>query len=364
MYFNLQNISGSFDQIITYIINFDKLFSSLSILLIFLLVKNIFVKYVFHFLMKVCNKTEINTDEFLLEAFRNPLKQLIITLGIYLALNNYLPAKYDLFLNNLFSSAVVIYFTIGLNALIGIYAKNEEEVNRLFNKEIDKILIPFFSKLIRILVIALAFVVIASRWGYDVNGFIAGMGLGGLAFALAAKDLLANIFSGIVIITDKPFSIGDWIKTNDVEGVVQDINFRSTKIKRFDEAFVTVPNSSLINAPITNFTKRTMRRINFNLGVRYDTSSEKLRKCIERIETLLVEHPQVDKQIIFVKFDSFGDSALNIFLYFFTKTIVWEEYLNIKQDINFRIMEILGDEGVEIAYPSTSVYVETPLQMK
>lgn len=367
MYFDFQHILGNFGQFIGYIFSFAhlyKLSTSLAVFLLFLLLKNIFAKHIFNFLMKLCNKTEANTDEYILKAFENPLHYLIVLIGAYLALKNYLPVNYDIFLNNLLSSAVVIFIASGLHELVDIYANDEDEINRLFTKQVDKILIPFFSKVAKLIIIAMAFVVIASRWGYDVNGFIAGLGLGGLAFALAAKDLLANIFSGVVIITDKPFNIGDWIKSGDVEGIVQDINFRSTRIKRLDEAMVTVPNSSLVNGSITNFTKRTMRRVNFNLGVRYDTSSEKLRKCIERIELLLRDHPNVDKQIIFVKFDAFGDSALNIFVYFFTKTIVWNEYLNIKQDINFKIMEILEHEGVEIAFPSTSVYVETPFQIK
>jgi len=187
--------------------------------------------------------------------------------------------------------------------------------------------------------------------------------LGGLAFALAAKDLLANIFSGMVIIADRPFSIGDWIKTSDLEGTIEDINFRSTKIRTFEHALVTVPNSNLINAPIINFTKREMRRITFNLGVTYDTPSQALKKCIEKIQHMLVQHPSIDNKTIFVKFDSFGENGLHIFMYFFTKTTVWEEYLNIKQDVNFQILKILEEENVSIAFPRTSHYFETPLQI-
>ena len=363
---SFHSITADFSQTAQYLFSYSHLYTliiSILIFSIFVFFKNIFAKYIFSFFIDRFNKTAVNNDKYLLEAFQGPLKHLIVVIGAYLALKNYLPNNYDVFLNNLLGSAVVILMVSGLYESIGIYVNDEAKINRLFNKQVDKILIPFFSKMIKFIIIALAFVVIASRWGFDVNGFIAGLGLGGLAFALAAKDLLANIFSGILLITDKPFNIGDWIQAGDIEGTVQDINFRSTKIKRFDNSLVIVPNSSLTNAPITNFTKRTMRRITFNLKVKYDTSSENLQKCVDRIEELLIEHPRIDKETIAVKFDSFDNSALNIFIYFFTTTIVWDEYLNIKQDINFKIMDILESEQVDMAFPSTSIYMETPTKI-
>jgi len=361
MYSSYQTVSGDLSQIVDYFFSYSQLYKliiSISIFFIFVFFKKMFAKYIINFFVKLCTRTTVNTDTYLLNAFQSPLKHLIVLIGAYLALKNYLPENYDSFLHDLLGSGVVILVASGLYELIEIYVNDEEEINRLFNKQVDKIIIPFFSKMIKLLIIVLAFVIIASRWGYDINGFIAGLGLGGLAFALAAKDLLANIFSGIIIITDKPFNIGDWIQTSDVEGTVQNINFRSTKIRRFDDSLVIVPNSSLANAPIINFTKRTMRKITFNLTVKYDTPSEKLKTCIERIEGLLVEHSGVDQETILVKFDSFGDSALNILLYFFTTTTVWKDHLDIKQQINFKIMAILEEEEVEFAFPSTSVYIE------
>lgn len=365
MDFTFQTLTSDFRQIASYLFSYShlhQLFTSIIIFLLFVLFKNIVVKYIFNFFITDTNTTTTNTENFLLQAFQSPLKHFIVLGGAYVALQNYFPEKYYVFLNDLLGSAFVLLIASGLYKLIGIYVNNEDTLDYLFNKKIDKILIPFFSKMLKLLILSLAFVVIASKWGYDVNGFVAGLGLGGLAFALAAKDLLANLFSGIILITDKPFSIGDWIKTSDVEGTVQDINFRSTKIKRFDNSLIIVPNSNLANSPITNFSKRTMRRITFNLTVKYATSSNKLKNCIKRIENLLVEHPNIDQESITVKFDSFGDSSLNIFLSFFTTTIVGDEYLNIKQDINFKIMDILEDEEVELAFPSTSIYVETPIK--
>lgn len=336
---------------------------SVGILCCFLILRNIFTRHITSWLSKFFNTTQGSANNYLLTAAKAPISNTMITLGLYLSLTNYLPNTYEPLLNRLLSSFIVIFTTQGIHSLIKLYGNDTETLGRLLDTKVDQILIPFFSKVLRFLIIALAFVVIASNWGYDVNGFIAGLGLGGLAFALAAKDLLANIFSGIVIITDKPFSIGDWIKTTEVEGTVIDINFRSTKIRTFEYALVTVPNSNLVNAPIVNYTKRQLRRITFNLGVSPHTDSNTLKTCIDRIQGMLTQHASIDNTTIFVKFDSISENSLNIFLYFFTNTTVWEEYLTIKQEVNLSIMQILKEEGVSLSCPRTSHYFATPLEV-
>lgn len=329
----------------------------MTIFFVFWIFKNLFTNYIFHFFLKLFCGDEENQVSFLV-VLHNPMKNLIVFTGIYLALQNCLPITFDLLLVKFFRTGIIILFSNALYGLIGYYAENYMEIKWISCYEMDKILVPFLSKIAKFIVLSLAFVAVASTWGYDVNGFIAGLGLGGLAFALAAKDLLANIFSGIVIIIDKPFSIGDWVKTSEIEGTIEDINFRSTKIRTFDQALVTVPNANLVNSPIINYTNRSVRRITFRLKVRYDTPGRNLKECVKNIEKFLYMHPQVDKKTVFVKFDSFGECGLELFLYFFTNTIVWEEYLEIKQEINFKIMDIIQNAGISFALPSTSIYIE------
>ena len=201
--------------------------------------------------------------------------------------------------------------------------------------------------------------IIAEKWGYDIQGFVTGLGLGGLAFALAAKDVAGNIIAGIFIIIDKPFSVGDWISSDILEGTVESISFRTTKIRTFEQALITVPNSKLSNEPVTNFSRRGKRRVNFNLSVTYGTSKEKLQICVEKIRNMIDNHPQVNKDVLYVRFDKFNASSLDIFIYFFIDTPELSQYLKIKENINFNIMEILQQEGVSMALPSTSVYVES-----
>lgn len=336
---------------------------SLLIFLAFMLFRNVFVKYIFRTLLGLSSKTKSSLDEHLIISFEKPLRTFFIFLGLYAAVL-YLPLspKYDLLAGKAFRSSLIILASMGLFNFLGKYEALQEDLEKMFNLQIDQILIPFFSKIAKVIVIALAITVVAQEWGFPVTSFIAGLGLGGLAFALAAKDTASNIFGGIVIITDKPFSIGDWISTPSIEGVVEDINFRSTKIRTFAQALVTMPNATLANEPITNWTKMGKRRITFNLGLTYNTPRIKVEKCVHEIKKMLENHPEIHKETIFVSFDSFGPSSLDLFLYFFTNTTNWGKFLKVKEDVNLKIMEILEAENVSVAFPSTSIYLETPLE--
>lgn len=364
MFDNLKDLGWTFLQ--EYFISTGYIFTviiSIAIFLLFWLLGKIFTSYILKILLKITEKTKTTLDNQIVIAFEKPFKLLFIFLGIYFAFL-YLPLQpsQDILLSRFFRSSLIFLLALGFYNFASNQIVFAEEVGNIFNVKIDKILIPLISKAIQVIIVFLAIVIIAQEWDYDVNGFIAGLGLGGLAFALAAQDTLSNIFGGIVIITDKPFSIGDWILTPSVEGTVEDINFRSTKVRTFAQAVVTVPNSKLANEPITNWSKMGKRRINFNLGVTYSTSKDKLEKCVKQIEEMLRNDPGIHDETIFVRFDSFGNNSLNIFIYCFTNTTVWGEFLKVKESVNYKIMDILEKEGVEVAFPSTSIYFENKLQ--
>lgn len=336
---------------------------ALAIFLVLFLLRGYITRKVIGLLLKLTGKTKSELGNYLVRAFERPLKLFMIALGVYLALI-YLPlsAEVNFWLSRAFRSMLVILVSLGLCNLVGNYSAVAMEMSNLVSFKIDKILIPFLSKILKFIIIVLAVSVILQEWEYDINGFIAGLGLGGLAFALAAQQTLSNIFAGIVIITDKPFSIGDWILTPSVEGTVEDINFRSTKIRTFAQAVVTVPNATLANEPITNWSRMGKRRVTFHLGLTYSTPPEKLEKCLTEIREMLHNHSGIHPDTILVNFDSFGDSSLDILLYFFTRTTDWGELLRIKEDVNLKIMSILEKEGVSVAFPRTAVYFEKPRQ--
>ncbi|NLL52525.1 MAG: mechanosensitive ion channel family protein [Peptococcaceae bacterium] len=330
-----------------------------AIFIIFIIFRKIFSTYLFKLIVKLTKKapTEVLTNIML--AFEGPIRALFVIIGIYLAfLYLSLSSISSVLLIRVLRSVLVILVAWGLYNLSSTSSSFFERLARKLNIEVDKIILPFLSKLLRFIIIVMAISIIASEWEYNVGGFVAGLGLGGLAFALAAQESLKNFFGGVVIITEKPFSIGDWIKTPSVEGVVEDITFRSTKIRTFAQALVTVPNSTLANEPITNWTKMGKRQITFNLRIAYDTPRHKIKACVKRIDKMLRNHEGIDQDFILVRFDEFKTDCLEIFLYFFTKTTSWEEYLRVREDVNLKIMEILEIEGVSIAFPSQNIYLE------
>lgn len=348
------------------LINLDLIYNLLIAVAIFafwVVLRRVFTDLIFKYVLSFTQKTKTNLDNLLIQGFRGPLQLFFIVLGLYLALS-YLPfgREADLFIARCFRTAIIILITVGFYNLADRFQELDGELEKLLGIKIDKILWPVLAKTAKVITVALSVTIIAQEWEYRIDGFIAGLGLGGLAISLAAKDALTNFFGGLVIITDKPFSIGDWIATPSVEGTVEDINFRSTKIRTFADALVTIPNAVLANESITNWSRMGKRRITFNLGIMYNTPKEKIARCISGIKEMLEKHPEVHKETIFVRFDSFGESGIEIFLYFFTITTNWAKYLEVKEDINFKIMEILEREGVALAFPSTSVYFENELK--
>ncbi|NLO22579.1 MAG: mechanosensitive ion channel family protein [Syntrophomonadaceae bacterium] len=329
----------------------------LLILALFWIINKLVKKYLFPWMERLTGKSENEMDDKLVAAFFRPIEWLISLTGFFMALR-YLPLSpnTDQLILDIYRSTTIALIAWGFYALASGESVLSREIKEKF--KIDDILIAFLSKVVRFIILALALVIIVQEWGYEVNGFIAGMGLGGLAFALAAQDALSNIFGGIVIIMEKPFSIGDWIVTPSVEGFVEDINFRSTRVRAFDQSLITVPNSTLAKEAITNYTRMGKRRIRFYLRVTYDTPRIKLEHCVLRIREMLNNHPDVHPETILVYFEQFNDSSLDIFMYFFTHTTVWKEYLAVRQDINLKIMEILEDMDISVAFPSRSIYLE------
>ncbi|WP_243122878.1 mechanosensitive ion channel family protein [Haloimpatiens lingqiaonensis] len=334
------------------------------IFLFFMALRKIFSKHLLNLMLKIFSKKKAELNSKIFTAFQKPLSMFFLVLGIYSSISylrmQLLGDRYATspFMQKLFSSSIIIIVAWGLYNLTLGSSILFDKMGEKFDLNLDKILFPFMAKIIRFLIVAFATIMVIEKWGYDIQGFIAGLGLGGLAFALAAKDAAANIFGGIVILMDKPFNIGDWIYTPSVEGVVEDISFRSTRIRTFEQGLVVVPNSTLANQPITNWNRRVKRRANFNVGITYDTPVDKIKKSVEEIRKMLKDNTWVNRESLIVNFDKFAPSSLDIFLNFYINTAELARYLEIKEDINFKIMSILEKNGVSIAFPSTSVYIE------
>jgi len=222
---------------------------------------------------------------------------------------------------------------------------------------LDDQLVPFIAKTLKIFLVLTAVLVVAQNMGYSVSGLIASLGIGGIAVAMAAKDTIANIFGSVMILVDRPFMVGDWIKTSQFEGVVEQVGFRSTRIRTFARTLVNVPNSTLANMVIDNIDQRSERRIKMRIGLTYDTTPAQMKAALAGIEQLLCEHPGVDQKYKLVKFDAFEDSSLSIFLYYFSSSKVWDEYLQVRQEVNLQIMELLESLELEFAFPTQTLHI-------
>ncbi|MCX7998400.1 MAG: mechanosensitive ion channel family protein, partial [Leptospiraceae bacterium] len=266
------------------------------------------------------------------------------------------PYKVILFIFKILLGFAFVYFVYCLSELI----VNLMKFNAIQKKApIDEQLIPLLLKSFRIFFVALAILFSIQNLGVNVMSLIAGLGIGGLALALAAKDTAANLFGSMMIFMDKPFKVGDHIIVNGIEGTVEAIGFRSTRIRTWEDSLVTIPNSVVANANIENLGLRRYRRTNMIIGVTYDTSPEKMESFLEAIKNILFSHPLVVKDMINVGFREFGNSSLNIQLHFYVNVDTFAKNLEVRQLIFLDVMRAAKALDISFAFPTTTLHVET-----
>jgi len=328
------------------------------IFFMFLLLRKVFTVVIIGTLRKLVSRTKTRFDDKFLNLIESPLRFLFVVLGVW-AFFDTLGADHEIIQHLIRSLFIVNVFWIFFN---GVYVFRDEidKFSAKFGKELSKEVSSFITKSVKAFVIVLAVVAILQEWGINVSALLASMGLGGLAFALAAKDTAANLFGGLSILADKIFKIGDWVLINGkIEGIVEDIGIRTTKIRTFEKSLITVPNSVVANSPVENFSRRDNRRIKFLIGITYDTPKESIEKIVKEIKQMLLEHPHIDKRLtLLVNFYEFADSSLNIFVYCYADTADWGKWLDIREDVMYKIMDIVEKNGSSFAFPSQSIYIE------
>ena len=288
-----------------------------------------------------------------------PLRWVIMIIGMIATLSLLqLSEAIKTFFDLLISTAIIFIVTWFFLRALTLVREYLITISHNLNEDLGPTFSKFFVTFLRLIILLIALINILTTWGINVNGFIASLGLIGMALALAAKDTASHFFGSVMIFTDSPFKIGDWIKTPDVEGVVEEIGMRSTKIRTFAKALATVPNAMLANAAVLNWSRMDKRRIKMTLGLTYGTTSMQMRTILSEIRELLANHEEVHQETIFVNFTEFQDSSLGIFCYFFTKTTNWGRYMQVRENINLDIMHIVEKNGAGFAFPSQSLYLE------
>lgn len=236
---------------------------------------------------------------------------------------------------------------------------SESERNLIISTKVDATTASAISKLLRASVVITSVLVILQTLGYSVSGVLAFGGIGGIAVGFAAKDLLANFFGGLMVYLDRPFVIGDWVRSPDqnIEGVVEHIGWRQTRIRTFDKRPLYVPNSTFSVISVENPSRMTHRRINETIGVRYSDFSL-LPTILAEIKDMIEHHEDLDtEQIFMVNFNQFGPSSLDFFIYTYTKTVDWRTFHNVKQDVLFKAMQIIEKHGAEVAFPTHTLHM-------
>ena len=243
---------------------------------------------------------------------------------------------------------------VSIGFLTKKFLKEANEKNNL-----GKHFLPFISRFVKIVVLCFGGLLVLQSLGINVVSLMAGLGLGGVALALAAKDSASNILAYVNIMLDRPFSVGDWISFNDTEGTVTEVGIRSSKIKTFYDSVITIPNSILTSANIDNLGKRKARRTRVYLGVQYNTPPDKIEKFIEEIKEILMNNPAVKKDYFQVYFTEFGASELKIIMNFFLLVNTWENELQQKQNIFMAILKLAKELDVSFAFPTQTIHVDS-----
>ncbi|MDX1992122.1 MAG: mechanosensitive ion channel family protein [bacterium] len=303
--------------------------------------------------------TASTRDDLILDAIIPPLRLLLLAIALFISINLLgTNSSINTLVTHIVRTLVIVGLVVLIYRLVNLFSTTSTRLFALTGIQVEERLLPFFRVGVQLLLIAVTVVIIIQEWGYDVSGLVAGLGLGGLALSLAAQDTLANVFGFIAIVGDRPFDVGEYIVTPDVEGVVERVGLRSTRVRRLDQALISVPNNKLANSAILNWNKLEKRRVDYILNVTYDATSSDLRHLLTHLRDLLKTHPNVEPDSIVVYFIEFGNDGLKILVRCYLTIPDWGQFTAEKEQINLQVMDIVRDLGLSVALPSRSVYIE------
>ncbi|GJL78044.1 MAG: mechanosensitive ion channel protein MscS [Nitrospinaceae bacterium] len=309
-------------------------------------------------LQRRLEKTANKWDDAIVAAISKPISVIIWAAGIAFAAEIIQKATKAV----IFSAVQPFRDTIIIAALGWFLVRLINSIEKTFlekEEDVDYTTVDAISKLLRISVIITGSLVALQTLGYSVSGVLAFGGIGGIAIGFAAKDLLANFFGGLTIYLDRPFTVGDWIRSPDreIEGTVEKIGWRLTCIRTFDKRPLYVPNSTFTTIAVENPSRMKNRRIYETIGIRYDDAM-KMDPIIKKVKEMLQNHPEIDtRQTLIVNFNAFAPSSLDFFIYTFTKTTNWIHFHKVKQDVLLQVIKIIEAEGAEIAFPTSTLHV-------
>jgi len=314
---------------------------------------------------RLAGKSSSEWDDTLVCSARLPLPILVWILGFSFAADIVRTHEPDLpllsYVPLLREEGVIICLAWFLLRLVKEIGRHYVASRQAVGEEVDLTTVDALSKLGRLVIVVVTVLVVMQTFGFSVSGILAAGGIGGIAIGFAAKDLLANFFGGLTIYLDRPFSVGDWIRSPDkaIEGTVEAISWRHTRIRAFNKNPIYVPNAVFTTAVIENPSRMSHRRIKETIGIRY-ADLGKMAPIVADVRAMLQAHPEIDAtQTLIVNFNAFGASSLDFFIYTFTRTREWVKYHEVKQDVLLKIAAIVASHGAEIAFPTRTLYIES-----
>ena len=327
----------------------------LSIILIFKILSSSFAYIIVKmFKFKVKDKKKIKE-----KSFYQPLKTFFVLLGVYVAaISLKLPENIFSFVTKIFKICTILLVAKGFANLFDTNSETVVKLREKLHMGSSDTTMNFFGKIAKFLIYVVAIFISVAELGYDLSGLVAGLGISSVVIALAAQDVAKSILAGFSIISDRPFDIGDYITVDMFAGTVEDITFRTTRIRDAENQIIVLPNSLLTTTNIVNGTKREKRRYNLLLTLELNTPLEKVSNLTENIKLALNTHEHSVKDSIKVFFDTISANGIDVTVNFFTDITDFVEFLKFKEEINYTILQMVNEAGIELAYPSQSIYLK------
>jgi MscS family membrane protein len=337
-------------------VNISEIIIALVIFTFFLFLRGVFSKFVVKKLESYVSKSTNSFDNSLVNSMEGPAKFFPIVLGFFVS-TSYLTVDSGM-VDTINRSLITVLIFWTFHQVVGPFSSVIKSAGGLISRD----LINWIIKAIKILILILGFAAVLDLWGIKIGPIIAGLGLFGVAVALGAQDLFKNLISGILVLVERRFQVGDWIFVDGViEGTVENIGFRSTVVRRFDKSLATIPNFQFAEQAVINKSLITNRRIDWAIGLEYRTTSDQLKNIKEQIENFIKTNSSFSKSedtILAVKIEQFAASSIDIRLICFTKTAHYLEWMNVKDLLAMEIKSIVERNKASFAFPSTSIYVE------
>jgi MscS family membrane protein len=331
----------------------------LWLLLAFVLTK-IFEYVIHNYIIKWTKKTTFKWDDTLLAHVRNPVEVILISFILSITYTNLqLPVEINFYIHNILRILISIGLVWLLYNLSDVFARYLTSFTASTTNQLDDQLIPLVRKTLRFFIVVMGVILILQNNGYNVASLIAGLGIGGLAVALAARETLANFFGSVTILLDKPFKVGDWVKIGSEEGTIEEVGFRSTRIRTFYNSLVSVPNSKVADTAIDNLGLRKYRRLKLMLGLTYSTTPTQMEAFVEGIKALVKSNEHIRQDYYEVHFNNFGPHSLDVLVYIFFDVPDWSTELQERHNFLLALLQLAKEVGVEFAFPTQTLHVDS-----